>query len=146
MNSLELRSWTVDDAEFCLTVRNHPELMRWFRQDEPLQLEQQKEFILNDKDYNGLVIIGDGERLGLCGVKNSGEFTIGLLPEYQHRGIAKWVMSCLIRKRQGIWSEVFVGNPALEWFIRLGFKIVDVAENKYLKNGKPIDTVTIFHG
>jgi RimJ/RimL family protein N-acetyltransferase len=136
---------------FALKVRNHPLLMKWFRQDEPITVEQQRNFIQNDLgpygEYNGLVIEADGEPVGLCGVKSTGEFTIGILPEYQKRGISTWVMAQLVEKEECVWSEVFVGNPALEFFVvKCGFKIVGVKERAYYKQGYGlIDTVTISH-
>lgn len=146
---LSLRPWTLDDVEFSLKVRNHPELMRWFRQDSLITVAEQRRFIEIDVitgHYNGMVIEADGEKAGLCGVKHTGEFTIGVLPEYQRKGISSWAMKQLIKMEYKIWSEVFVGNPALEWFIHLGFKVVDVEERAYYKKGIGlVDTVTIRH-
>jgi RimJ/RimL family protein N-acetyltransferase len=116
--------------------------MKYFRQDSPITFEEQQKFIRRDMgaygDYNGRVIEFHGKPVGLCGVKNTGEFTLGLLPEYQGKGIATAAMRQLITKNkpQRIWSEVFVGNPALEWFISvLGFHIVAVQEQAYYKKG-----------
>ena len=122
-----LRSWTLKDVEFSLKVRNDPKLYKWFRQDEPITIEEQTKFIENDTDvfgeYNGEIVEVDGEPVGLCGIKNTGEFTIAILPEYQHKGISIQVMNQLTNKGFCIWSEVFVGNPALEFFIsKCGFK------------------------
>lgn len=149
---LMLRPWTLNDVEFSLKVRNHPDLMTYFRQDEPIDIDDQREFIKQDisayGSYNGMVVEADGEPVGLAGVKSTGEFTIGILPEHQGRGIAKWVMAQLINREYNIWSEVFVGNPALEFFIaKCGFKIVGVEERAYYKKGKGlVDVVVIRHG
>lgn len=135
---LTLRPWTLDDTLFSLRVRNCPQLMKYFRQDEPISLAVQQDFIRKDRsfsgEYNGMVIEADGEMVGLCGVKSTGEFTLGILPEHQHKGIATWAMQQLIKTHKNIWSEVFVGNPALEWFISvLGFKITGIKERAYYK-------------
>lgn len=136
---------------FSLKVRNHPLLMKWFRQDEPISVEEQTDFIKQDVSaygaYNGMVIEADGEPVGLCGVKNTGEFTIGVLPEHQHRGISSWVMAQLVNRESGIWSDVFVGNPALEFFIaKCGFKISNVLQRACYKQGIGLmDTVRIWH-
>lgn len=142
-----LRPWDEDDLMFSLQVRNHPLLMKYFRQDEPISIEAQRLFIINDKDYNGNVIEVDGKRVGLCGVKSTGEFTLGLLPEHQHKGIATRVMQLLIDDHPGIWSEVFVGNPALEWFIAvLGFKVTGIKERAYYKQDQGMmDVIKITH-
>jgi RimJ/RimL family protein N-acetyltransferase len=148
---LMIRPWTLEDVTFSLKVRNHPKLKRWFRQEEDLTLEDQTEFIKHDISaygtYNGLVIEADGEKVGLCGVKADGEFTIGILPEHQNRGISTWVMKQLVEREYNVWSEVFVGNPALEFFIsKCGFKIVSVKERAYHKKGIGlIDVVKIVY-
>lgn len=148
---LSLRPWTLEDVMFSLRVRNDPRLMKYFRQDDPISLEDQKEFIKKDispyGQYNGMVIEADGEPVGLCGVKATGEFTIGLMPEYQGQGISTWAMQQLITQYSPIWSEVFVGNPALEWFIaKLGFRITSVKERAYHKQGVGlVDVVRIAH-
>lgn len=116
-----------------------------------LTLQQQEDFIREDHspygEYNGLVIEYKGEPVGLCGVKDSGEFTLGLLPYFQHKGIATKAMRQLIKEHPGLWSQVFVGNPALEYFIgKLGFKVTGVEERSYYKKGIGlVDTVRITH-
>ena len=141
-SKVSLRPWTLEDIEFTLRVRNHPDLMKCFRQDKPLNYQQQYDFIKLDtgkfkSGYNGRVIQYQGQPVGLCGIKDTGEFTLGLLPEYQGKGIATEAMLQLINSYKGaekIWSEVFVGNPALEWFIaKLGFRVTGVKERAYYK-------------
>jgi RimJ/RimL family protein N-acetyltransferase len=112
--------------------------MVYFRQDEPLTLKEQLKFIEEDTqpggEYNGQIIEYHGKPVGLCGVKNTCEFTIGLLPEYQGKGVATKAMQILQSTWSPMWSEVFVGNPALEWFIsKLGFKVIGVKERAYYK-------------
>lgn len=150
LSDIVLRPWTLEDVMFSLRVRNHPLLMKYFRQDDPISVEEQKKFISEDlfkHHYNGLIIEVKRQPVGLCSVKDTGEFTLGLLPEYQHKGIATEVMKMLIARECEIWSEVFVGNPALEWFIsKLGFKVSGVRERAYFKQGIGlIDVVSIYH-
>ena len=147
---VELRLWTPKDIKFACTVRNSPELMRWFRQSEFISYKQQEAFILTDikwRHYNGFVILANGKPAGLCGVKNTLEFTIGVLPEYQKKGIATKAMKLLMGMYPKMWSHVFVDNPALTWYIRkLGFKAVGVKERAYHKEGVGlIDVVKIAH-
>ena len=124
--------------------------MKHFRQDEKIDLEHQKKFIehdINAQFYRGHVIEYQGKPVGLCGVKDTQEFTIAVLPEYQHKGIATQAMKYLINNFPQIWSEVFLGNPALEWYIRLGFRIVGVKERAYYKKDLGlIDVVKIAYG
>lgn len=144
-----VRPWIADknDLLFTLKVRNHPKLMRWFRQDRALVAFEQRAFIENDNGYNGRIIEVNGVPVGMCGVKDTGEFTIALLPEYQKKGISTKVMQLMIKHNKNVWSEVFVGNPALEWFIgKLGFKVIGVKEKAYNKKGVgDIDVVKIKH-
>lgn len=148
---LHLRPWEAEDAPFTIVVRNHPDLMKWFRQDENLILEDQIDFIKRDRGpwghYNGNIIEADGEPVGLCGVKATREFTIAILPEHQGRGIAAWVMHQMTQNTKEVWSEVFVGNPALEFFIaKCGFRIVAVKERAYYKKQFGlVDIVRIQH-
>jgi RimJ/RimL family protein N-acetyltransferase len=147
---VSIRPWTIKDAAFCCYVRNHPDLMRWFRQNKKIELEEQKDFITKDlanREYNGNVILANNKPVGLCGVKTSQEFTIAVLPEWQKKGIATKAMQLLIKQHPQIWSEVFVGNPALEWYVaKLGFRITGVREREYYKsNIGLIDTVKIQH-
>lgn len=150
-SAVTLRPWTTDDTRFACKVRNHPDIMCWFRQDEPLTEDAQWYFIENDvyknSGYKGRIIEYKGKPVGLCGIKTSREFTIGLLPEYQGQGIAKKAMELLLKDKHGVWSEVFVGNPALEFFIaKCGFRITEVKERAYYKKGKGlVDVVTIRH-
>lgn len=129
-----LRPWKTSDVEFCLKVRNDPRLYRWFRQDAPISEDEQFNFIHRDitgqTGYNGLVIISDNQPIGLCSVRTTGEFSIAILPEFQGKGIAKWVMSQL----GPCWSEVFIDNPALGFYLsKCGFKAISVKERAYYK-------------
>jgi GNAT superfamily N-acetyltransferase len=124
--------------------------MRWFRQDDPLTLSEQKIFIFSDienKDYNGQIILSDKVPVGLCAVKSTKEFSIAVLPEFQNQGIATKAMQQLIQENKGLWSEVFVGNPALDWYTqKFSFKIVCVKQNAYYKKDIGyIDIVRIQH-
>lgn len=146
-----IRPWTTrsDDIHFTLRVRNHPDLMKWFRQDKALTGSEQVNFMCRDIEensgYNGRIIEVDGVPVGMCGVKDTGEFTIAILPEYQKKGISTKVMQLMVENNKNVWSEVFVGNPALEFFIsKCGFKVVGVKEKAYRKKGVgPVDVVVI---
>jgi len=146
-----LRPWEVTDAAFCCYTRNDPRLYRWFRQDEPIKLKDQKKFIAEDKlydNYGGMVIEVNNKPVGLCAVKMDSEFSIAVLPEHQGKGIAKRAMQLLIKKHPYLWSEVFVGNPALGFYLfKFGFKITGVKERAYYKKGVGlVDVVKIEHG
>ena len=146
-----LRPWEVGDTSFSLKVRNHPELMKWFRQDAPIKTAAQRAFIKQSKpDYYGYVIEADKQPVGLCAVTTSGEFSIAILPLWQRKGIAYKAMQILeaiarVYDKGMLWSEVFVTNPALSFYLhKCGFKAVSVQERKYFKEGiGQVDVVRI---
>lgn len=132
--NVSIRPWQVSDAPFVLSVRNHPDLMRWFRQDEPITLDNQIKFIENDLTYNGQIIEADGIPVGVCNVKTSKEFGIAVLPQFQGLGYAKAAMKMLSDANPYTWSEVFVKNPALGFYLsKCGFKATSVKERAYYK-------------
>jgi RimJ/RimL family protein N-acetyltransferase len=93
--NVTLRPWTLKDVDFSLKVRNHPDCMKWFRQNEAITRTSQELFIELDMKYyhyNGNVILVDGVAAGLCGVKETREFTIAILPEWQGKNVATQVM------------------------------------------------------
>lgn len=149
--NVTLRPWTQADAEFVVKVRNIPELMRWFRQDEPLTVEGQRAFMnsFNGQIYNGQIIEADGQPVGICSINiASREFGIAVLPEWQKKGIATEAMLKLLDSAPYAHSEVFVDNPALSWYLhKLGFKATGVKERAYYKKGVGlVDVVYIQRG
>lgn len=147
---VSLRPWTLDDAVFVCYLRNDPALMRWFRQSTPLKLKAQRKFIEADikfRNYNGYVVEADGKPVGVCAVKSTQEFSIGIDPAFQKKGIATKAMQILIKNHPQMWSEVFCDNPALSWYLhKLGFKLTCVKERAYYKpNVGLVDVVRIEH-
>lgn len=141
-----IRPWTLSDIEFICRVRNTPELMRWFRQDMPITYKQQMHFMERRIDYNGNIVMYGDEQVGLCSVNlKTQEFSIAILPEYQKKGIASKVMELMYERFGNMWSEVFVDNPALSWYLyKCGFKATGVKERAYYKrNIGLIDVVRI---
>lgn len=130
---LNIRKWTLKDAPFTLKVRNHPKLMKWFRQDKPLTLEQQYIFIKNDLLYNkyfGCIIELWNKPIGVTNLKQTMEFGLALLPEYQNKGLEEDILNMLPK---GSWSEVFLGNPMIRIYLNNGFEITNAEERKYYK-------------
>jgi RimJ/RimL family protein N-acetyltransferase len=138
-------------------VRNHPDLQRWFRQDEDLTFLQEQHFIRDAKWYHGYIIEVSGQPVGVCGLvedregrEKALEFGIAVLPEFQQKGIATKAMQLLqqLAGKKCVYSEVFVDNPALSWYLhKLGFKAVSVRERAYYKKGVGlVDVVRIEWG
>lgn len=136
--NVTLRPWKIEDAEFICSIRNNKELRKWFKQELDISIRQQTDFMLSKegKEYGGLIIEADKQPVGVCNVKVSKEFGIALLPEFQGKGIAVKAMELLKKKNASLWSDVFVSNPALSWYLwKLGFKAVGVRERSYHKQG-----------
>lgn len=150
---VNIRPWRTGDAEFVISVRNHPDLMKWFKQDEPLTLMQQEHFmrgVAPEKNYLGYIIeLSNCIPIGVCSlvldvnknyVAEAAEFGIALLPEYQGHGYAKEAMKLLCDlafmqyKVKTVYSDVFVTNTALPFYLfKCGFKATGVTERAYYK-------------
>lgn len=145
-SNISIKHWKLTDAEFISKVRNIPELMKWFKQDQPVSLEQQKDFMLSPEGtkYGGMVIRYKRKPVGVCNIKKSSEFGIALLPEYQGKGIGTFVVNHMKATNSNIWSNVFVMNPALKFYLNNGFKAFKVREREYYKKHYGwVDTVYI---
>lgn len=154
---ITIRPWNILDAEFMLKCRNNKALMRWYRQDKKLTLKWQREFIKTGSilhQYNCYIVeYGIGKPVGFVAyshiLNDTAEFSIGILPKYQGKGYAKAAMESLeslVRSKnlRGLYSEVFVDNPALGFYLKLGYKITNVKERAYYKrNVGMVDVVRI---
>lgn len=126
---LKLRLWKESDAAFVCYMRNTPSLMRWYRQEEPISLEKQKDFIKKDTHYNGRIIELKGKPIGVFAAQNHGEISIVLEEKY-----FKYIPQLFNNKVTGCyWGEVFVGNPILKYLLEAGFKTHCVKERAYYK-------------
>lgn len=149
-----IRPWTLEDAEFLVKVRNTQDIQRWFRQDRDLTVDEQRQFMKTTKTYHGFIVEAAGKPVGFTALvehSNGLEFSIGILPEHQKQGIASVAMTQLLEhgfKKMGaklIFSDVFVKNPALTFYIRkCGFRPVRVKERAYYKKHEGlVDVVEI---
>lgn len=141
--SLRLRPWTQGDAEFVCYIRNQPELMRWFRQNEPITYAYQYDFITRDiveQFYQGQIVFSEDYRnLGVAAIRPTGEMCIAAPLEY-HEAITKK----LLENREYAFGEVFATNPALKIYLNCGFRVVKVHEKQYFKKGIGfVDTIDI---
>lgn len=121
--------------------------MKWFKQDVTLTLHAQLKFMESEDglNYGGMIIYYKNKPVGICNVKQpSKEFGIAILPKYQGKGIGTYAIKYLQNKYPYMWSNVFVKNPALKFYLNNGFKAYKVAEREYYKKGAGfIDTVYI---
>lgn len=112
---LTVRRWRESDAVFVCYLRNSPRLMKWFRQTKPITVEDEKNFIRNDKDYNGQIVKLDNSIIGVLAIRNSGELCVVMEAEnYKY-------LPYLLKDKQA-WGEVFHGNPIQKYLKLAGFK------------------------
>ncbi len=116
---ISLRPWRVEDAAFVCHLRNDPKLMQWYRQDRIIELEEQKEFIRNDKTYNGQIVELFEEPVGVMAIQKSGELSIVLDELYY-----VYLPELLAGKK--CWGEVMLQNPILRYLLNAGMAVVDL--------------------
>jgi RimJ/RimL family protein N-acetyltransferase len=150
MQMIKLRPWNEGDAQFIRNLRNDVRLMRWFRQDAPLTLEDQCKFIrtkLKDRTYIGYIIVDRHKAVGFVALTprkiylDRAEFSIGIAPEQQGKGYAKEAMRLLHEEAARLGfkyldSDVFIDNPALSFYLsKCGFKAIKAKEDYHYKAG-----------
>jgi diamine N-acetyltransferase len=76
----------------------------------------------------------------------SAEFSLYIGPEHQKKGYGAKALELLLYHGfedmglNRIWGEVFMGNPAMRMFQKLGFKVEGVQRETYWKHGEFIDS------
>lgn len=123
---ITIRPWTLDDAEFVVSVRNRPELMRWFRQSRELTVGEQLAFMLSHPDYHGYIILENGARVGV--VANHKEELCIAAPFQYHTEAIKLLEIAEEPKR--LYGDVLYGNPMLDTYLAAGFKIKSIRIEK----------------
>ncbi len=95
---------------------------------------QQRHFRVNIPEARDMIVMLDGQPVGrICTAHRQQELhlvEIALLPEYRNRGIGSHLMKGLERECEGkemlpIRLRVYRHNPAMRFYQRLGFSIVD---------------------
>ncbi len=129
---MKLRPWDLNDAVFVCYLRNGP-LRRWFRQEQPIDLDQQREFMRTHLDYHGY-IFSEKHPLGVIALYYH-QFK---LPELSYVGDVKYfkeAFQLLLAKEQPelIEAPMFAENPLLKTLLDCGFKVNGVKERAHYK-------------
>jgi RimJ/RimL family protein N-acetyltransferase len=143
------------DLKWVAEERNDPEVRKWFRQSELLSIEQQSLWF-NTTDMRSYVAVDDdGHNIGVLSlsyidpIARKCEFSIMIIPEYRGKGYGKKALWELLLhafydlNMEQVYSDVFATNPALDKYIKWGFKEYGKLPNWYYKNGQYIDSVII---
>jgi RimJ/RimL family protein N-acetyltransferase len=143
------------DLEWVRTERNRPECMMWFRQPLPLTQKEQEHWF-NTTDMKSFIVRdNDGDRIGVVSlshidnVARKCEFSIMIIPEARGNGYGHKALWYLLDtafndlNMEQVYSDVFATNPALNKYLKWGFKEYGKLPNWYYKNGQYIDSIII---
>ena len=150
-----LRPMEEKDLEWVARERNRPECRQWFRQPEFLSIKDQIKWF-NSTDMKSYIALDEDEdRIGVVSLSHIDniarkcEFSIMIIPEQRCEGYGKKALFELLDyafndlNMNQVYSDVFEHNPALDWYVGLGFKKYGVLPNWYYKEGKYINSVII---
>lgn len=139
------------DLEWVRKERNRPECRQWFRQDHDISETEQAEWFGTTKMKS--FIVGDNKGVvslsHIDPVARKCEFSIMIVPEYRHKGYGKKALFDLLEiafndmNMNQVYSDVFDHNPALDDYLKWGFKAYGTLPNWYYKDGKYINSVVI---
>ena len=138
--------------------RNRPELIKYFRQTNPIQFSQQVDWWdrLNHKNVNlYLVHNNQSEYVGYVALNpidprhKHAEFGVFIVPEHQNKGYAQEAMLEILSigfnglGLNKIYSDVldYPGEGRFEFYKKLGFREEGRLKQHYLKDGKWIDAI-----
>lgn len=160
---VEIRPITVFEwrVEWLRQQRNRPELMKYFRQSEPIKyMDQLRWFNSLDKKNVRLfaVTIGsvDPKIVGYVGLNpidwrhNHAEFGIFIIPEEHDKGYGSEAMKLLLEysfkrlKLHKVYSDVleYAGENTFKFYENLKFKPEGKNRQHYLKDGKWVDSIS----
>lgn len=136
-----LRPWKVSDAKFVLSLRNNPDYMKYYRQDKPISLKEEIEFIKKSKEnnYNAYILMDGNKRLGIFGLHGS-ELCIVAPLKYHEIGLQ--ILKAM-NPNTMIFGDIFTYNPALKIYLNNGFEVYEVKEKYCKKNGSWVSAVII---
>lgn len=117
---IAIRPWKFSDASFVISVRNRPELRKWFRQDHDLSLKEQQKFMKVTPEYHGYIIIDNRKRVGVVALH--GEELCVAAPLIYHTSAVRYLEK--FEKPKRMYGEVFAQNPALMSYLWCGFKVL----------------------
>jgi RimJ/RimL family protein N-acetyltransferase len=146
--------------------RNDPRIYSWCRQNDFISdIEQNCWFqrqtddpsirmyairgTIGDRSINPQGIVGVAGLTSLRFGHSNAEFSLYIAPELQGLGFGKGALSLLLEHAfthypiEMIYGEVLAGNPALDMYQKLGFKLGGLRRRAYFKGGKFIDSIFV---
>jgi ribosomal protein S18 acetylase RimI-like enzyme len=91
------------------------------------------------------IVLAAGQPVGLIGHRLQPEgylYVVSLIldPSVQHRGWGSWLLEYLenLAQNQPVRLHVWENNPAVEFYLRHGYRIVETVDNKHLMEKLPL--------
>lgn len=145
-----------------LSWRNDIRIRKWCRQNDIIDEIHHKEWYENqskDESIRMYSIMATGattgkkdpDVIGICGltdidlINQRAEFSIYVGPEFGGNNYGELALKLLCANAfdsyplHTVWGEVFDGNPALEVFKKIGFKVDGIRRDFYFREGKFLD-------
>lgn len=140
--------------------RNSPSVNKWCRQYTDITPDEHRAWktrIAEDPTIRMFTVCETekGEGVGVCGltsinhVNQTAEFSLYIAPSHQQMGYGSQALQTLVHhgfealNLNRIWGEVFDGNPAMEMFKQVGFKLEGRLRQSYFRDGRFIDSYLI---
>lgn len=147
-------------SHYQMAWRNDPKVNAWTRQNGILSaMDMKRWFEQIDTDPSikmfGIAAASTGEDVGTCGltsirpVHGTAEFSLLIAPDHHKKGYGKAALIELLKygfkhmRLNCIWGETIVGNHALEMFKNVGFHVEGQLTQRYFKNGKYVDSISV---
>lgn len=154
---------TPEHVEWLRVQRSRPEVYKYFRQDRPLSIDEQRRWwrSLNRTRVKLYIVLNeDNEWIGYVGfnpfslVSRTAEFGIFVLPEFQGKGYGTLMMKEILRRGfedhnlSSIYSDVldYPGENRFAFYEGLGFEAhpPEAQGRGYMKLGKYIPSLKFF--
>lgn len=143
-------------SEVLFNWRNDERIFKWCRQHDLLTEQSHKTwFIKNQTDpKTKMYLIKTSEYsvpIGVCGftdidlINQRAEFSLYIAPAHHKQGYGREALQLLLWHGfraypfKIIYGESFDNNPAIEMFLKLGFKKEGIRRDFYFRDGKHID-------
>lgn len=157
IKNIKLDAINSDSKELTRSWRNNPKIYKWCRQNDLLTEAGHENWFLkhqlDPKIQMYLIKDSDDTKLGVCGltdidlVNQRAEFSLYIDPTKQGRGFGRNALMLLCwhgfnsMPLKIIWGESFAGNPAIEMFKKVGFKIEGTRRDFYYRDGNHLDAI-----
>lgn len=154
---IELRPINDEDLKITRQWRNNPLTYKWCRQYEPVSEAHHIAYwqrVWKDPSTKLFMLeaelpVGVGGLTSIDWINRKAEFSLYIAHEFSRHHFGEAALKKIVEYGFGtlnlnrIWGEVFQGNPAIEMFQRVGFKIEGRLKGSYFRNGEYIDSILI---